>query len=130
MYMNVKEGGIGLIHFPSSYSFSFPSKCINAVVNDDMPHAFFVRLFCGISLMLLFPLLFVPSVPHSLALPPVYTYIVNTFRSVAKRDCDIDFSQCPLTRFSGFIRDINLGKLRIRHDLCHLRSVPRVVGFC
>ena len=122
VYRSVNEGGLGLIHFPSKLRFLLCKQVYDAVVNEDLPHAYFLRLFCGIQLRHLFPPLFIPSNPHVLDPPYVYRYVLQVFRQIKDTDPDVDFSDLSLQRVADMLKKIQLGPIQYRKDLYHLHN--------
>ena len=46
VYQDLKNGGLGLVHFPSKLRFLL-AKCVFSAVGSDMPFAYFVRYWGG-----------------------------------------------------------------------------------
>ena len=46
VYQDLKNGGLGLVHFPSKLRFLL-AKCVFSAVDSDMPFAYFVRYWGG-----------------------------------------------------------------------------------
>ena len=127
VYRERNEGGLGLLHFSSKLCFLRCRQIYDAVVNDHMPHSYFVRLYCGVALRYLFPPLFVASGPHVLDKPPYYSSVIQTFSCIRKEKEDLVFSETPLSCVYSILKGISLGPLKYRKDLLQL-SQPGLWG--
>ncbi|KAJ8018543.1 hypothetical protein HOLleu_43412 [Holothuria leucospilota] len=74
-----RQGGLGLVHFPSKLRFLL-TKCVFSAVESQMPFAYFVRYWGGLSFRWFFPTLFSNSVPHSWRPTKAYSQMRETLR--------------------------------------------------
>ncbi|KAJ8018421.1 hypothetical protein HOLleu_43604 [Holothuria leucospilota] len=79
VYQVPRQGGLGLVHFPSKLRFLL-TKCVFSAVESQMPFAYFVRYWGGLSFRWFFPTLFSNSVPHSWRPTKAYCQMRETLR--------------------------------------------------
>ncbi|KAJ8022552.1 hypothetical protein HOLleu_37482 [Holothuria leucospilota] len=79
VYQVPRQGGLGLVHFPSKLRFLL-TKCVFSAVDSQMPFAYFVRYWGGLSYRWFFPTLFSNSVPHSWRPTKAYCQMRETLR--------------------------------------------------
>ena len=70
------------MHFPSKLRFLL-AKCVFSAVDGDMPFAYFVRYWGGLSFRRFFPSLFSNSVPHSWRPSKTYCHMRDTLRMMS-----------------------------------------------